>query len=98
MEIARELGSVDLIFANSRVGTCHVVEKVVFVSADSGAPPLILCRKQLLCASSNMSGTSLHGDSCPPTFPELEEEHRSLWRQEWDRADIEIAGNRKASR
>jgi len=32
------------------------------------------------------------------TLPEMEEEHRSAWRSEWDRSDIEIAGTRQAAR
>jgi len=33
-----------------------------------------------------------------PDFMELEEEHRSAWRTEWDRKDIEVVGSRKAMR
>lgn len=34
----------------------------------------------------------------PPTLGEQEEEHRSAWRLEWDRADMEVQGARKAAR
>lgn len=44
------------------------------------------------------SGQAQSSHGPPPLLMELEEEHRSAWRAEWDRKDIEISGSRKAMR
>jgi len=89
--------AIDVVFSNPRRGTRYTVEKVVSVAARAPlAPPrLSLCRSQ--SAALTLSDGADPSDE-PPSLPEVEEEHRSAWRDEWDKADIEITGTRKAIR
>eukprot|EP00929_Paragymnodinium_shiwhaense_P008287 TRINITY_DN112234_c0_g1_i1.p1 TRINITY_DN112234_c0_g1~~TRINITY_DN112234_c0_g1_i1.p1 ORF type:complete len:1372 (-),score=297.54 TRINITY_DN112234_c0_g1_i1:49-4140(-) len=86
--------SVDCVFSNPRRGTWYIVEKVVTIRRQGG---LLANPVSLLRSSSNLFMTQ-DPDSAPSTMPEIEEEHRSAWRTEWDRADIEISGTRRAAR
>eukprot|EP00928_Gymnodinium_smaydae_P053916 TRINITY_DN3779_c0_g2_i2.p1 TRINITY_DN3779_c0_g2~~TRINITY_DN3779_c0_g2_i2.p1 ORF type:complete len:1370 (-),score=247.02 TRINITY_DN3779_c0_g2_i2:56-4006(-) len=89
--------SIDLVFPNVRRGTRYTVEKVVSISYSSGAPTG-LANGLLACTASPSAGPLLpHIDSEPGLLPEIEEEHRSAWRTEWDRADVEIEGTRKTA-
>lgn len=96
---------VDIIFYNPRRGTRYTVEKVVSVIANSGRLKMSLGVsvptnrfQKFLSRSDSTNETEGDGEDEPLTFPEIEEEHCSAWRAEWDKADIEIAGTRKASR
>eukprot|EP00756_Hemistasia_phaeocysticola_P031529 Hpha_TRINITY_DN16358_c1_g2::TRINITY_DN16358_c1_g2_i1::g.60291::m.60291 len=39
-----------------------------------------------------------HAMDTPPSLAETEEEHRFAWKQEWDKVDVEISGQRSAIR
>lgn len=91
--VRKDAIAVDLIFSNPRRGTRYSVEKVVSIYASAGrlSPGL----------SSRVARGGLKeliDREPPPTLPEIEEEHCSAWRAEWDKADIELAGTRKAAR
>lgn len=91
--------AIDVVFNKVRRGTRYTVEKVVnFTVSRKG-----------LCVP--MQATKDRSDRLPtpmtwgiieetedPTLPEIEADHRAHWCHEWDKADIEIAGTRKAAR
>ncbi|CAK9041429.1 unnamed protein product [Durusdinium trenchii] len=99
----KDAAEVDIIFSNPRRGTRYTVEKVVSVIANSGRLKMPLGvsvptnRFQKFLSRSDSSNEPEDEDE-PLTLPEIEEEHCSAWRAEWDKADIELAGTRKASR
>lgn len=98
--------AINVIFANPRKGTRYTVEKVISVTAHMPtsppkSSPLLRSSSSLLRRESwspQVSYTLTDEANEPPSLPEVEEEHRSAWRDEWDKADIEIKGTRKAVR
>jgi len=96
--------AVDLIFIHPRRGTRYTVEKVVNVVCSVGelaSPSTPRFRRSFgLKRQRTSSGESDGRDvfDAPPMLLEVEEEHRSAWKTEWDQADIEIIGARRAAR
>jgi len=87
---------ISLIFTNPRRGTRYTVEKAVTVHTDSFLPMSPPSMPRL-----SSPGGSMYNDYASDTdhwrpLVEVEEEHRSSWGTEWDRADIEIQGTRLA--
>ncbi|CAE7559290.1 unnamed protein product [Symbiodinium natans] len=103
--VRKDACEVDIIFCNPRRGTRYTVEKVVSVIANSGRLRLSLGVsvptnrfQKFLSRADSVAGEMEDGEDEPLTLPEVEEEHCSAWRAEWDKADIELAGTRKAAR
>eukprot|EP00930_Biecheleria_cincta_P045606 TRINITY_DN31434_c0_g1_i1.p1 TRINITY_DN31434_c0_g1~~TRINITY_DN31434_c0_g1_i1.p1 ORF type:complete len:1398 (-),score=227.92 TRINITY_DN31434_c0_g1_i1:209-4372(-) len=88
---------VDLIFLNPRRGTRYTVEKVVSIITDSGTSPSLRFQK-FLRSRSDLDVDDAENEIFSLIVPEIEEEHLSAWRAEWDKADIEVAGTRRAAR
>jgi len=99
----RKCPSLDFIISNPRKGSRYTIEKIVIVTV-RGAPdatPLLRMRTLDLTRASRareIAGAAKEGVGDLAPFAEIEEEHRSAWRAEWDRADIEVVGYRKAAR
>jgi len=87
-----------LIFANPRRGTRYTVEKVVAVHTDSFLTTPSAPMPRLSSPGGSMLYSEPATDAANYARPlvEVDEEHRSSWGTEWDRADIEIEGTRSA--
>jgi len=93
-EVVAGTCAVDFVFANPRRGSRYTVEKVVMVTPSVDFAPHDLASP----SDRRASLATLDAEDRPPLLPEVEEKHRSVWRGEWDKADIAIDGTRKVAR
>jgi len=93
--------ALDFIISNPRKGSWYTIEKIVILSIHGETIPRPVRsksfdRRNQLTETATETQEEDDGMSAP--FAEIEEEHRSALRSEWDRADIEVVGYRKATR
>lgn len=103
-----KLCAIDLVVFNPRRGSRYTVEKVVVISSGPAEVRQRMSRSHSFGGRAPSPGASARTSATtpgpyslnhtPPLLAEIEEEHRSAWRAEWDRADIEVVGLRKAAR
>lgn len=105
--VSKDACAIDVVFLNPRRGTRYTVEKVIQISGSLGkfAPQERQNSLRRLSSFATRQRTTAEIPSLSQVVPEkspllreLEEEHRSAWQTEWDKADIEIVGTRKATR